>query len=229
MKPTKSAQEIVTAIWSENDPEAIHGIQEAARLKMKALSFNKKSLVTLEEVMHMLSIDDGSDILRMVRSSRFPRPFLGKNKWVRSEIYAWLDALRLGILIDGRGRRRRADRKNFEKKVTNLQKWVGWTPPELEPVKDQLCAECTVSGVYFLLKGESVVYVGSSVEPTKRVKQHTVGCKNTKRKDFDSVIYLPVILDELLNREKTFVVLLNPPDNSVWKKHCQRMCEVIPD
>ena len=61
-------------------------------------------------------------------------------------------------------------------------------------------------GVYFLCKGDSVVYVGQSVSPASRVSTHG----NDKQKDFDRVYLLPVPQSELNDVEAAFIHHLLP-------------------
>jgi len=62
-------------------------------------------------------------------------------------------------------------------------------------------------GVYFLKKGDEIVYVGQSIAVFSRVQQHK------SRKDFDSVTVLPCAPDQLNNLEGFFIRLLKPKLN----------------
>lgn len=62
-------------------------------------------------------------------------------------------------------------------------------------------------GVYFLCKGEQVVYVGQSVHPAARIATHDA----STTKDFDRVYLLPVPQSELDDTESAFIKLLHPP------------------
>lgn len=68
-------------------------------------------------------------------------------------------------------------------------------------------------GVYFLCKGDEVVYVGQSTSPSGRIAQHT----NDKLKDFDRVYLLPTPLSELNDMEAAFIHHLKPVLNGVHK------------
>ncbi len=61
-------------------------------------------------------------------------------------------------------------------------------------------------GVYFLCKGDDVVYVGQSVSPSSRIAGH---CSD-RTKDFDRVYLLPVPQSELDNAEAAFIHHLMP-------------------
>ena len=62
-------------------------------------------------------------------------------------------------------------------------------------------------GVYFLCKGDEVVYVGQSVAPGSRIAGHA----SDRYKDFDRVYLLPVPGYELNNVEGAFIQHLRPP------------------
>jgi hypothetical protein len=63
------------------------------------------------------------------------------------------------------------------------------------------------AGVYFLIHEGVVVYVGQSLHPVSRVKQHT-SCK-----EFDRVLFLPTLPEELDGVEGTFIRHLKPKYN----------------
>lgn len=66
-----------------------------------------------------------------------------------------------------------------------------------------------VSGVYFLVKGDQVVYVGQSISPLSRIGTHG----GTQWKDFDRAYVFPVP-EELLNAvEGALIRWLKPPLN----------------
>jgi hypothetical protein len=82
-------------------------------------------------------------------------------------------------------------------------------PPPLRRIKG-LCVlpfgGCR-SGVYFLCRGHTVLYVGQSVEPILRIRQHVASG------DFDRAYVLPVPRKALDRVEGAFIRSLKPPLN----------------
>jgi hypothetical protein len=66
--------------------------------------------------------------------------------------------------------------------------------------------KCVLSGVYFLLDGDEVVYVGQSVNVVGRVYQHS-------EKKFDRAYYLYVVEDERIQVEDAFIRHFKPKYN----------------
>jgi hypothetical protein len=119
-------------------------------------------------------------------------------------------------------------------KISEVKKWAAENvlcrfegkpyPPQLriisapEPAKyapssiggiDNLCVvKESVPGVYFLVLGDQVVYIGQSVNPPMRVSQHR------KNKEFSNAFFIPVIKSELDAVEGALIRLMNPPLNS---------------
>lgn len=67
----------------------------------------------------------------------------------------------------------------------------------------------TCSGVYFLIHGEEVVYVGQSLSVASRVHDHV----SKKEKVFDRAVYLPVPPSDLSQVERAFIRVLRPRYN----------------
>ena len=61
------------------------------------------------------------------------------------------------------------------------------------------------SGVYFLIKGDRVVYVGQSVNIFARISSHV------QSKDFDSYAYVSCPIDKLDILESLYIHTLSPP------------------
>jgi hypothetical protein len=83
-------------------------------------------------------------------------------------------------------------------------------PPALRFVKPLLLVELfrkCGSGVYFLCKGEDVVYVGQAQEIMARVGAHV------SFKEFDRVYYTPVPKSDLSDVETAFIHALRPRYN----------------
>jgi hypothetical protein len=68
-------------------------------------------------------------------------------------------------------------------------------------------------GIYFLMQGESVVYVGQSVDIGARIRSH----ENEAVKRFDKVFYLPCSEEALDSKENFFIGLYKPRYNSPSK------------
>lgn len=81
-------------------------------------------------------------------------------------------------------------------------------PRELSLLHDRLIylPACSFSGVYFLCSGNEVVYVGQSIRVSARANAH-------KDKKFDTILVLPVPLDDLNRVEAAFIGLLKPKYN----------------
>ena len=65
---------------------------------------NAKELLPIRVVAERLDVSEKT-IRRMVEERKFPKPrrlVSGQPRWLQSDLQAFLDALRLGILIDGR-------------------------------------------------------------------------------------------------------------------------------
>jgi len=64
------------------------------------------------------------------------------------------------------------------------------------------------TGVYFLLDGDDVVYVGQAVSVYKRIAEHT-------NKKFDRYAFVPCARDALDKLESLYIHCLRPPLNGV--------------
>lgn len=83
-------------------------------------------------------------------------------------------------------------------------------PEELMPMADRLRPVPvigSVPGIYFLIEGGRVVYVGQSIEPTVRVHTHR------REKAFEQAVFVPVPRSELNRVEGAFIRLLRPALN----------------
>lgn len=69
-------------------------------------------------------------------------------------------------------------------------------------------------GVYFLCKGDEVVYVGQSVVPHSRIHQHAGGFSEGAQKDFDRAYMIPVPRERLSQVEGAFIRALRPKYNA---------------
>ena len=66
------------------------------------------------------------------------------------------------------------------------------------------------SGIYFLLKGRSVIYVGKSEDVEHRIGQH----RSRRKIDFDAVYMIECPVSEMARLEARYIRSLRPPLNS---------------
>lgn len=90
-------------------------------------------------------------------------------------------------------------------------------PERLVPVRDLLTMDCDGPCIYFLFLDSIVQYVGKTIEPKRRIGQHASGSEKTAPKEFDAYLFYPVPIEEILQEERTFVALLDPPLNRKLK------------
>lgn len=86
-------------------------------------------------------------------------------------------------------------------------------PPALLPMAEHLHMlpePFYPAGIYFLVKGDEVVYAGQSVGPVARVISH----RNEGAKNFDYAVFLPVPKERLDEVEGAFIRVLKPALNS---------------
>lgn len=72
-----------------------------------------------------------------------------------------------------------------------------------------------ISGIYFLILNNRVVYVGQSVDIHRRVMQH-----RDDKKPFDEILFKEFPVEQLNEREAYYIDYYNPPQNKrkprVW-------------
>lgn len=97
-------------------------------------------------------------------------------------------------------------------------------PPELRPIARALTMFIQprgACGIYFLVRGATVVYVGQSVNIAARVGQHT-------DKPHDRVFYLEVARPYLNRVENAFISLLRPQYNATSiKEHTEKDQRIV--
>ncbi len=79
-------------------------------------------------------------------------------------------------------------------------------PKQLHLAAHRLVEVSQMSGIYFLCQGDTIVYVGQSINVASRIKQHG-------NKEFDRALCLPCPEEELNRVEAAFISLLKPPLN----------------
>lgn len=90
---------------------------------------------------------------------------------------------------------------------------IGLTDRVLLTEQEIVCASTApphLTGVYFLVKGERVIYVGQSVNILSRVSQHR------KSKDFDRLAFVPCAKDDLDVLESLYIHALRPESNGMF-------------
>ena len=68
------------------------------------------------------------------------------------------------------------------------------------------------SGLYFLIRDDQIVYVGSSEHPSRRCYGH----ERCAGKEFDGVVFLAVDEAERIEAEKHWIRTLSPVHNKAW-------------
>jgi predicted DNA-binding transcriptional regulator AlpA len=159
-----------------------------------------KLLLSLDELAGYLNCSR-KHILAAVVDREMPQPveFGGKRFWRSWEIVNWIDGrhdhgspeLRYAIS------EARASTKEPSAVPACIQKLEGYLI-EYIPNK-QHC-------VYFLVKGDEVVYIGSSFTIYSRITQH-------KEKDFDRVLYFHVEPERMLAVEAELIRVIKPKLN----------------
>lgn len=86
-----------------------------------------------------------------------------------------------------------------------------WLPPTPASAIDGFCP----SGVYCLMKGPDVVYVGQSINMYARLVSHRKACTG----DFDSFTWLPLPKEDLNNYEALWIVFFKPALNTHLPKN----------
>lgn len=65
-------------------------------------------------------------------------------------------------------------------------------------------------GIYFLCFGDQLLYIGQSINPLRRLRQHV------KDKGFDRVFYLSWPVDKLNTMEGGLIRMFDPPLNRIY-------------
>ena len=87
------------------------------------------------------------------------------------------------------------------------------TLPQIRDLK-KLVLPPRICGVYFLIDGQDVVYVGQSADVVRRVNEH----HDRDRKTFETAMYLPCSLGELDELEEYFINTLKPRFNGQYRR-----------
>lgn len=79
-------------------------------------------------------------------------------------------------------------------------------PLELQPFVGRVVGATKGSGIYFLFKGEVLVYIGQAKSVTKRLGGHS-------QKDYDSALSIKIPVDQLSQYEGALIRYFKPPLN----------------
>ena len=171
------------------------------------MQYRDAKLLTIQSVAKMLDMTP-KRVRNLWRDGLLPSPieFGGLTLWLHADIVVLVNLLS------------REYRHYVERAVPDGPKSVGIKHPALSPVREYLVSESSSPGIYFLVKDEQIVYVGSSLNPSKRIGQHRTGTRSTAAKDFDSSFVLPTPIEDLIETEKKFVALIDPPLNIALRR-----------
>jgi predicted DNA-binding transcriptional regulator AlpA len=163
--------------------------------------------LTAAEVSYRLGLSEPS-IWHLSRTGGFPLSVAvqdGSRRWLEDDVYAYMMA-RI---------RARSTAPPARPRPVNIAPvdpaTLIWPPLGLRKLIFESGRKC---GVYFLLQGDVVVYVGSSVGIVARVGSH---CEN-KGKVFDGVSWLQIKESHLLTVERAWILALKPKFNGVTDK-----------
>lgn len=171
----------------------------------------QRRLLDKDAVQFVLHLN-GREFAELLRSGSFPLPvdIAGAQRWThadvwnyvrRRELARFLSRLEQGKLTDGYG----------DPLADN-------PPSELVGLQGQLREHLGPTAcVYFLYLQGALQYVGQTRNLNGRLKSHRKGDKNTPKKEFDRVLYLPVRSEDLDAAESHYIALLDPPLNRAGK------------
>lgn len=91
-----------------------------------------------------------------------------------------------------------------------IDKWEKIDSPQQAPRR---------AGVYALIKGETIRYIGETEKLQNRLKDH----ENDEEKDFDKIAWLQVDGYQRNFIEQLLIGIHGPPDNKEMTKHDRRM------
>ncbi len=165
------------------------------------------NLYTITGVCSVLQIRDGI-LKKMIREGRFPPPLKIDSRpvWSEQDLIEFIERLN-----EERGF---VPMKPPAQVVIASDPYEGELPEPLRNLEADLVTAHDGPSVYFLLLQLRVVYVGSSINPVRRIQEHRDGSEKTPAKVFDTGLIYPVPLQEMIEKEKAFIAILDPPLNS---------------
>lgn len=103
-----------------------------------------------------------------------------------------------------------SDIRSGAAKIAALKEKIGHRQDDhsLRDIMDNRNEACCVPGIYVLFLGEEVVYVGKSKNMLSRISSHA-----EKGRGFTHYYAMPFLEDELDDKERHYIDLLQPSDN----------------
>lgn len=185
-----------TVIYSPDSPSVGKGSH---------VTYTSPKLYSVNELAELLSTEANA-VKRMHKMGVLPTPvFLPGGKrphWLHEDIVAFVNVLAL---------ERQAIFMNEAKDEADAR--TGPLPEALLPFQSEIVTEWDGPGVYFLMNGSDVVYVGVSVCVNRRIHAHMVGTHSTAKKDFARFVCIPTPVEELFQKERIFIRIFDPPLN----------------
>ena len=74
-----------------------------------------------------------------------------------------------------------------------------------------------ITGIYFLIKDNVIVYIGKAFDISSRIRAHIIEDK----KDFDEIRYVEKEIDDLDLSENYYISLYNPKYNKTHSQKCE--------
>ena len=163
-----------------------------------------KSLRTAEDVAERTGfIVSAAKLTELAQSGYMPCYWLpdGEVRFKTQEVEHWLSNNWIG-------RQPGANMPDRIKVVALVPGMVDKPPASIANIRElgQIHATDYAPGVYFLCRGNEVVYVGQSTAPSARITSHW----RSPSKKFDRVYLLPVPESDLNDTEAAFIQMLRP-------------------
>jgi len=173
------------------------------------MEYNK--FVTVEDIAKYLNVDK-VQILSWVSSGHIPHSFIGDAGpfFVETRVKAWFNR----NCKHSRGR-------DFPGRIIVISDETGdvYNPPNALKLTDGIrkigISEGITSGVYFLCKGDDVVYVGKAKQVAVRICTHLA--EKNKDFDFEGIWFLPVSIERMGMVEREFIRIIKPKYNIAHK------------
>lgn len=159
-------------------------------------------LKTAQEVSESTKLLSADRIIELSKSGHIPHYLIDNNVYLynQAEVRRWINE-NITSRIEGRNLPDTIRLTVPAPPVVDMPPKAIWNIPHLQQVPKHTYQ----TGVYFLCKGDEVVYVGQSINPAIRIATH-----NQSEKDFDRVYLMPVPESELDDVEGSFIHHLQP-------------------
>lgn len=171
----------------------------------------KPRFITAEQIAEYLGVSQ-KDVEAWVGSGYMPHYFVGQHGpyFKKTEAKKWVDE---NVLKTCEGRPL-PERIVILADITNGDRVPPARIQGIPGLKMLDAGTALGSGVYFLCQENEVVYVGQSTKLGSRICAHFV----ERSKHFDTVWFMPVPTDQLIEMEKKFIDLLHPKYNGLGEK-----------